>query len=279
MRFKKVYIEITNTCNLKCPFCIQNQRPAKVMSIAEFSHILEEIKPYTNYVYLHVMGEPLSHPQLPEFLAICAKMQIFVNITTNGTLLKKRIEDIKSLPIRQLNISLHSYAVHHQKEYIKNVVECAKQLSNTYISYRFWCLRQHDMNADDRLMLQEVGACYERDIHEEAIKPHMSIKLHDKTFISFDEVFTWPALQNPFVSHRGNCRGFMDMCAILSDGCVVPCCLDANGVMKYGNIFETSFSDILQQARTKQFCHHMRKQELIEPLCQHCSYRLRFQKE
>ena len=59
MRFKRIYIEITNQCNLKCSFCIQNQRKSKYLSINDFSYILDELRPFTDYIYLHVLGEPL----------------------------------------------------------------------------------------------------------------------------------------------------------------------------------------------------------------------------
>ena len=58
-KFKKIYIEITNVCNLSCNFCPKTNRKYKFMNREEFNYIINEIKPYTNHVYFHLMGEPL----------------------------------------------------------------------------------------------------------------------------------------------------------------------------------------------------------------------------
>ena len=71
MKFKKIYIEITNKCNLNCSFCNNNKRDKKFMSIEDFERVIKEIKSYTNYVYLHVKGEPLLHPDIDRILSIC----------------------------------------------------------------------------------------------------------------------------------------------------------------------------------------------------------------
>ena len=59
------------------------------LSVDNFKIILEKIKPYTEYIYFHLMGEPLLNPNLEEFLEIAYEKGFKVNITTNGTLLKK----------------------------------------------------------------------------------------------------------------------------------------------------------------------------------------------
>lgn len=61
MHFKKIYIEITNKCNLKCSFCSLDNRMKKEMSLDQFELILQKIDKYTDYIYLHVKGEPLIH--------------------------------------------------------------------------------------------------------------------------------------------------------------------------------------------------------------------------
>lgn len=52
-RFKRVYIEITNICNLKCSYCPVTKRKPEYMDIAAFINILDQIKPYTDHVYFH----------------------------------------------------------------------------------------------------------------------------------------------------------------------------------------------------------------------------------
>lgn len=278
MRFKKVYIEIQNTCNLNCSFCIKNTRPSKRMTYEEFSHIIHEIKPYTNYVYLHVMGEPLLHPCLKDFIKLCEQEGIYVNITTNGTLLKDCIDELKNTNIRQMNISLHSYQDHQQENYLNDIIKSVQLLPNSYISYRLWSMNQGDLNEEDEFLLGQLTEAYQVEYRLQDVVPGSSIKLKDHVFINFEEVFEWPSLQQAKISNFGTCQGWTNMCAILSDGTVVPCCLDSKGDINLGNIFNESFVSILNTSKSSLIFNQMKQHHLNEELCQRCTYRLRFDK-
>lgn len=275
MRFKKIYIEITNTCNLSCSFCIQNQRKPRQMSVDEFSNILAQIKPYTSHIYLHVLGEPLSHPYLKEMLKLCETMDIQVNMTTNGTLLEKKEEVLLSSRLRQINVSLHSFSAHHQQDYLKQVVSVCNKLAErkTYVSYRLWCMRNGDIDEETKVILAELEMLYGMKITQ---VEKGTIRLKDYTFLHFEEVFTWPDLSNAMVGEQGTCLGMKQMCAILSDGTVVPCCLDSKGSINLGNIFETPFQDIIEGERAQKILNGFQKHRVVEELCQKCSYRQRF---
>lgn len=276
MRFKKIYIEILNSCNLKCSFCIQNQRPSKRMSIEEFQHILNEIKPYTKYVYLHVLGEPLLHPDLNTFLKMCEEADIYVNLTTNGTLLKSCINELQCCKLRQINISLHSYSQHHQNNYVKDLVESVSKLQEqTFISYRLWSKQNGILDEESQQLLEELLVLYDvqtpDDLHQRS-----SILLDKHVYLNFDEVFEWPSIHHEFVANKGSCRGFLDMCAILVDGSVIPCCLDSKGDITFGNIFTSPLSSIFESKRATTFLEEMKAKRLHEDLCQKCGYRTRF---
>ena len=89
-KFKKIYIEITNICNLNCSFCSKDNRIKESISLTNIEELLKKINDYTDYVYLHVKGEPLLHPKLKEILDLCEKYHKKVNITTNETLIKEK---------------------------------------------------------------------------------------------------------------------------------------------------------------------------------------------
>lgn len=281
MRFKKIYIEITNSCNLQCSFCIQNDRLAKIMSVEQFAHIIQEIKPYTSYVYLHILGEPLSHPKLKEILAICEKEQIHVNMTTNGTLLYNKKEDLYHSKIRQVNISLHSFKEHKHislEDYLHQVFEVSEHLAaqGTYISYRLWNMKNKQLDEETKGLLKKIQERYKIEVTDDAIVARGSIALQEHMYVQFEEVFQWPSLSNPYVSNEGRCLGLKTMCGILSDGRVVPCCLDSKGDVTLGNIFTTSFKEILENTKTRKMQEGFMQGQVVEELCQHCSYRLRF---
>ncbi len=133
-RFQKVYIEITNRCNLNCEFCPKNIRKIQDMSQTNFEYILKQVKEYTNLIYLHVKGEPLLHKDIKEILDICEKHNTMVNLTTNGTLIKNNLDTlINSKALRQINISIHSSMENKKSDkeitkYMNEVFGCVDKL-------------------------------------------------------------------------------------------------------------------------------------------------------
>lgn len=279
MRFKRIYIEITNTCNLQCSFCVQNQRVPKQMNVEEFQHCIDEIKEYCNFVYLHVLGEPLSHPMLNDILHILDQNKMQVTITTNGTLLYQKKEILLSHTIRQINVSLHSFPQHIQPNYFQHVFETSEALAKhgVYMNYRLWNLYGKDIQqVQAQAVLSEINAYYTIPQEEILMKRMQRVALKERISLHFEEVFIWPSLHHSYVNDIGRCLGMKDMCAILSNGDVVPCCLDSKGDCVLGNVHEMSFSDIIQSDKAQGIVNGFATHKVVETLCQHCSYRLRF---
>ncbi|MCR0265579.1 radical SAM protein [[Clostridium] innocuum] len=279
MRLKRIYIEITNTCNLSCSFCIQNQRAPRRMNVQEFRHVIQEIRPFTKYVYLHVLGEPLSHPNLKEFLNICEEFDLYVNLTTNGTLLKQARDVLINSRLRQVNVSLHSFPEHEQPQYLEHVFAVCEELAQkgVHISYRLWSVQNGRLSKESAYLLQVLTRRYQI-AHPQEFERRMRMDLQEYLHLHLESVFTWPSLAHPYVSDTGRCLGMKQMCAILSDGTVVPCCLDSDGTAALGNIFTQPFSSILHGERAMRIQKGFDSHKVVEELCQHCSYRLRFSK-
>lgn len=279
MQIKRVYIEITNSCNLSCSFCIQNERPIRRMSAEEFSHVIKEVRPFTSHVYLHVLGEPLSHPQLPLFLDICEQAGLYVHLTTNGTLLKQRLEELCHPALQQVNISLHSFPQHRQSGYLQEVRMSADRLAahGIHVNLRLWSLWQQRLSVQSEELLQEVLSWYgqPKPLHPQRLQ---RVDLRPYIHLHFEEVFTWPSLSQPFVSAQGRCLGMKTMVAVLSDGTITPCCLDSKGECRLGNIFSDHLKDVLASKRCEQMRRGFSENKVVEELCRHCSYRLRFSK-
>lgn len=158
MKFKKIYIEITNICNLKCSFCPLTIRKKEYMSITNFEYIINQIKNFTKYIYLHIKGEPLLHPYIKDILNICDKYQIKVNITTNGTLIRN---DINNDCLNQINFSIHSLEDNKKEEYLNNILDYIDHKNeNTYISLRFWNIDHFD----NKEILKKIENHYKFDI-------------------------------------------------------------------------------------------------------------------
>lgn len=262
--YKKIYVEITNNCNLNCDFCIHNERPKKFMNIDEFKTILEKLKNHTKYIYLHVLGEPLLHPNINEFIDEASK-HYYVNITTNGYLIK-RIKNNSN--IRQINISLQSFDKRYHKsldEYMKDIFDSVDILKhNTYISYRIWVKNKYTLDILKILMNK-----YHVDI---SYKENNSIKLDESIYLNFNDEFTWPDLNIEKTVDLGKCYALKDHIGILVDGTIVPCCLDSKGTINLGNIFKTSLDEVINSGRYQFMLTGFSNNKKCEELCKKCDF-------
>jgi radical SAM protein with 4Fe4S-binding SPASM domain len=264
-KFKKIYVEITNICNLKCPFCSVDNRKKKQMSLTEFENVLIKINDYTDYLYLHVKGEPLLHSDFKGILCLCKKYSKKVNITTNGTLLKQRVNEILNSSVRQINISIHSLV----GDYLKDIMEASKILSENkiYIVFRFWVYNDLEQNS-----INEILKFYDRLDLKDKVNEN-NIKINEYVYINKDKQFIWPSLNNDIIRTNGTCLGLKTHIGILSDGTVIPCCLDSNGVINLGNIFNTTLESILSKDKTKNIISGFNDNKLCEELCKKCGFK------
>ncbi len=287
-RFKKIYVEITNICNLKCSFCPETNREKKYMEIESFENILKKVKPYTNLIALHIKGEPLLHPNLNEILKICEKEKIKVNITTNGTLLKSNVENIlSSKSVRQINISVHSALKNKNMEksleiFLEDIfkaIDEIKNRSNIIISYRMWNLKALSENADDKNMeiIKKMEEKYKIHDLETILGKNMFFKLEENVFINQDFEFKWPDINGDIISETGNCRGLTDQIGILVNGDVIPCCLDQEGDIKLGNLLNEDLEEIINSDIAQDILKGFRENKLIHNLCKRCGFRSKFQ--
>lgn len=271
-KFKKIYIEITNICNLNCSFCSKDNRVKESISIENFEKVLKKINNYTDYVYLHVKGEPLLHRNLKEILDLCLKYNKYVNITTNGTLLKDKIDILKHPAIRQINISLHSE--NNKENYLKEVFSSVEKLRNKIIIYRFWTLKTDELNEKSTEIVENIRKFYNLDTNlVEKIKKEKHIKIVDNIYVDKNTEFIWPSLDNDYYNEMGYCYALKDQLAILVDGTIVPCCLDSNGIIKLGNIYENTLEEVITSKRFSDMKQGFCNRKVTEELCKHCSFK------
>ena len=288
-RFQKIYIEIINRCNLSCSFCPTSDRPARMMSVDEFAKIAAQVTPFTDYICLHVKGEPLMHPWLSDILAIAHQNGLKVNLTTNAVLLPEKHQLLlgETAP-RQISLSLHSFDANtmHTRDfrsYLENAIDFARTFTMTtpgYISFRLWNL-DGTAKADQRLRNQFILEALEQAYHlAQPIDAYVG-KVHGNTiaphtYVNFDQLFEWPDEHAPDYGFNGTCHGLQHQLAILADGQVVPCCLDHNGHLALGNIFIESLDTILRKEKSLRIIEDFRSHHIHENLCRRCGYRTRF---
>ncbi len=276
-RWKRVYIEITNICNLSCSFCKQTKRIRKSMSPEEFEEILKKIDDYTDYIYLHVKGEPLIHQNLKEILNIASKYQKKVTITTNATLLKEKESILlESSCIRQMNLSLHSE--NNKENYLEEIFSSVDKLSKKMnIVYRFWTLHKGILNEKSTETVKKINSYYHLSPETvEKLYTNSNIKIKENIYVNKDNEFLWPDLENEYYEPYGYCHALKDQIAILVDGTVIPCCLDGEGFINLGNIYESTMEEIMSNDRTKNMIEGFKSRKVSEELCKHCNFKEKF---
>ena len=281
MRFSRCYLEITNRCNLACSFCPKTKRPARTINPAEFRHLTEKLRPYTDYLYLHVLGEPLLHPQLGEILDICRELLFRVVITTNGTLLPAQETMLLSSPaLYKINVSLHSFEANAPgdfRAYLSGCFSFAKKAGDAgkLVDLRLWNLdgkTTRGQNAQNDVILETLASFFPRPW----VQNTWGFRLCDRVFVHYAEKFDWPDLSLEEQSDCGTCRALRDQIAVLSDGTVVPCCLDHEGDIALGNLFSQNLPEILDDTPAKLLLSGFFAQKLSHPLCRRCGYAKRF---
>lgn len=278
MRFKKVYLEITNVCNLNCSFCHKTSRAPGFISESQFDLLTDKLIGYTDYIYFHLMGEPLLHPELTCFLSIAKAKGFKSIITTNGTLISD-IGDklIETSAIHKVNISLQAFEgnlLEDLNSYVRSCAEFALKASDNGVIcvFRLW-----NINGADSMNTSIIDYLKEYFSHDwnEAVNGY---KLDERVFLDFANIFEWPDLESEEISSSCYCYGLKDQLGILCDGTVVPCCLDSDGVIKLGNIYETELEDILSSKRVLDIIDGFKKRRPSEEMCRRCGYARRFDK-
>lgn len=299
----RCYIEITNVCNLSCDFCPKHNRPERRMTAQEFDLVTDRLRGRAIFLYFHLMGEPMLHPLLPDFIRMAREKGFNTVLTSNGTLPVKAMRLLSSLP-HKVQLSLHSHESNGKgilADYIDKVMQFAIPAAEqgTCVVLRLW--NQGGRESENEQVMQLLEKYVQKPWHE---RPD-GYRLCDNLYLEFDRKFEWPVVQQPPFSSpegegfldsidplndvfeqkevtknsppRGSRRGAEIFCkalrkqiGVLSDGSLVPCCMDHNGDITLGNLFTQSLDEILDSPRAKAMVEGFRHHKASELLCRNC---------
>ena len=274
--YSRAYVEITNICNMSCSFCHGTKRERKQMTLGEFARIVGNLRGITEYLYLHVLGEPLTHPMLPTFIEYASACGFKVSITTNGTLLQARGEDLIKAGAYKVNISLHSFEksdAKAQEKYILSCIDFADKASRAGV---LTVLRLWNRNSEEEILNEKTLEIIREKFGEGWSFGARGARIRDKLHLEYGDRFEWPDASGEILGDKVFCHGLGDHFAILVDGSVVPCCLDAEGDMTLGNIFEQDIRSILASPRADAIKKGFENKKAVEDLCKKCKYARRF---
>jgi radical SAM protein with 4Fe4S-binding SPASM domain len=285
--FNKINIEISNICNLQCSFCPEVIRTKKLMDIDLFRRIIEQVAPLTEQVCFHLMGEPLVHSQLAEFVAICAEFNVKIFFVSNGVLLRPHLADLLlHSAFRQVNFSLHSFFDNYPDRdptiYLEKIFQFSEMAlikrPDLYINYRLWNLNDPRGTTTNNLeMLQRIGERFGVDLKTKIdVIKNKSHLIKSRLYLHYDTEFIWPSETLPVLGTAGRCYGLSTHLGILVDGTVVPCCLDKEGNIPLGQIQNQDLLEIINGERAQKILNGFKQKKLIESLCQRCQYIERF---
>lgn len=269
----RCYLEITNICNLNCVFCPKNERKKKKLSLVEFDMLTDRLQGEIKFLYFHLMGEPMLHPDLPAFVQMARQKGFIPVLTTNGTLLAgEGAEALIEAHPHKIQISLHSHegnGFEHPEQYMQQVMDfaCRAAGKGTIVVLRLW--NQGGLDQENQELL-ELAA---RFVPQPWTQRYDGWKLAERIYIEYDHLFEWPEEdREEYGEEEVFCYALRNQIGVLVDGTVVPCCLDHEGTVRLGNLFEQSLKEVLDSPRAKALYEGFSHHHATEPLCRRCGY-------
>lgn len=273
---QKAYLEITNVCNLNCSFCPGTRRAPRFLRVEEFRLLAGKLRRQTDYLYFHLLGEPLLHPELGALLRIAGELGFACMITTNGTLLPERGELLLAAErLRKVSISLQSFEANPGGElegYLSGCLAFARKAAEkgVFCELRLW--NRGGLETLNPAIRERLEACFPLTWEES----RNGWKLAERIWLDPGERFDWPDLDAPDRGERCFCYGLRNQIGVLCDGTVVPCCLDHEGDIPLGNLFTQELDEILASPRARAIYEGFSQRRAVEELCRRCGYRTRF---
>lgn len=274
----KIYLEITNVCNLDCSFCHKTKRKKEFMSREDFDTLTDKLQGEAKYLYFHLMGEPLLHPLLPEFLDVAKAKGFLPVITTNGSLLEGRGDALLEHIPYKISISLHApeaNSAFDDERYLTSCIDFAKKAAEKecIVALRLWNLGS---DADNSEILASLHKAFPNEWVP--IRRGRGERLSHKIFLEWGERFEWPDADNAQNNESSTafCYALRDHVGVLVDGSVVPCCLDADGSITLGNLFDENLGEIVSSPRARAIYDGFSCRRAVEKLCRSCGFIKRF---
>lgn len=271
--FKRIYIELSNYCNLNCVFCTPTDKSNRMLSLDQFKYIFDQVKEETDEVCLHVLGEPLIHPNFLEIIDYINQTDVKIMISTNARLIPSLSKDLINRRIDTFNISLHStYTLNDldRTVFINALlvfIDKYQEIHKSNMHLRLWADSNEMIKLNNDKIRNQLF-----DYYKFSGEITSRIRFKERIILSYEHEFEWPSLDLKD-SFDGFCLGGKTHIAILANGIVTLCCLDSKGLTNLGNIFEHSLKEILEDTPYKDSIKAFRDNKCYFELCKHCTYK------
>ena len=286
--FEKIYIEISDYCALSCGFCPSGLRQTKrgEMDLGLFKSICEQIQGKAKRVCLHILGDPLGVGDFAAYVRILAHYGLKVDLVSTGLFLKERdFELLLQNPFVQVSFSLSAFLANAnvlKMAHLHRILDfCGAHIQRNapiFINLRF---HQNDIMQESekfKVMLETIRAYFglpSCDLRQGRIK------LAPKIFLNPMPSFEWEQSMLEQRTYKSESKDSKPLCygahkqfGILSNGELVPCCIDYNGRASFGNVRTQSMEGILDSVRFLQFAQNLKDGIAPCELCEKCGYKM-----
>jgi radical SAM protein with 4Fe4S-binding SPASM domain len=260
-------VDITNVCNLKCPFCsrqVLKRKENKFMNFDIVKKIINEGSQNNLYgIKFNILAEPLIHPQLIDFVKYAKdKGLIDVYFNTNATMLSEDMsEKLIKAKLDRISISFEGCSKEIYEKYrvgatfekvvqnIKNLQKMKMKLNSETPKVRIQTVSLPDINISEYKnywfdVVDEIGV----------------LKYQPRTEILRCFKSDWI------------CPQLWQRMGILVDGTIIPCNHDEKGLLSLGNIKDTSIKDAWNLVNLIRHYHKAGNAHLL-PACSNCYLR------
>jgi len=267
----RLWIEITNVCNLSCIMCLNKSIKTEergFMEIELFKKIINEAKAFVSSVNLHHRGEPLLHEDLPKMIEYCREHGIYSQLHTNAALLT---ED-KAYEIITSGLDFISFSFDGFDKSTYENIRVGANFENTLGNITNFLRIKNELKSKIPYSVVEVIGSLRNSIsgYEKIRNNLLSLKL-DKFIIK--QAHNWGGEYEQESNTSLSCKE-KSICypctfpwyalVVFWDGTVVPCPQDFFGENRFGDLKINSLKEIWNNSALIEFRKQMKERKYQE---------------
>ena len=280
LKFSQIRIENTNACGYRCKVCPREKLTRKIgiMSLDDFSLVLDKLPPFKGIFHLHGFGEPLLDKVLPDKVTLLkqkfpsSKAQIISTLGVNvkdDYFIKLAKADLDDIMISHYGYTKKAYKTAHGYDGYNLVKRNLKLLSDVLNTSYF------SLSGFVKVYINSTS-------FSKPLDPKKALK-----FIKWIDSLGFHIIEGADPHNYGDGRNFNKpkdekICPVISgkrknilhitwDLNVVPCCFDYNSSIVFGNLRTNTLDEIFSSFEYLKFLKAHRTKDLSKyPICQNC---------
>ena len=272
---------INEGCNLKCAFCDLWQKFENMDVHGRLIPLLDEAVSIGTQTLVITGGEPFIHPDLFEAVAAAKARGLAVNITTNGTLIDKRWEELIASGVDSLSFSIDGMGASHdtlrgQKGAFKRTTAALSRIRREapHISTSVYCVVTNK-NVGELTAVYDLARSHGASFDFWPVNDAEDLYLKTSgDLAAWREAIAHIGAQEPEVAERAayyeaglryhageggpvRCLGLIDQYGVTYSGDLLPCCVWGGDGLAVGNVFDTPLSELWHSDAVQQSRHRM----------------------